>query len=198
MWRIRTLFALAVLCFGIGSVVPAVGSRDDKPADKKPADKDAKNFDPVIEGIFAMTNDERVDAGRPRLTKNDKLMTAAKDYAALMSKLDQMGHSVGGQTVPERLAKVGYVWRTYGENVAYNSRPDAQATMAQWMGSPGHKANILNRNFTEIGIGVAGPSARGRYYYCQIFGRQTAGTAFADLKVTESSSSTSAEGSEDK
>jgi uncharacterized protein YkwD len=42
--------------------------------------------------------------------------------------------------------------------------------MAGWMDSPGHRRNILDKDFTEIGVAV-GYSVDGRPYYCQVFGR---------------------------
>ena len=59
-----------------------------------------------------------------------------------------------GSDVGDRLDRVGYAWRTYGENVAWNQQTPA-AVMDAWMNSPGHRANILNCSFTEIGVGVA-------------------------------------------
>jgi uncharacterized protein YkwD len=152
----------------------------------------------VVELIFSLTNEERTEAGRTSLTMNNLLRKAAQNYAQLMSDKDELGHAVNGQTVRMRLAQVGYKWSTYGENVAYNSRPDAQRVMNQWIGSPGHRANILNGKFKEIGIGVAGPSSRNRYYYCQIFGRpQGASFIKVDVELVEQSSSIYAEGGED-
>lgn len=151
----------------------------------------------VVEQIFALTNEERIEAGRSILSVSSPLMQAAQRYAELMSKRDLLDHAVDGQTVRMRLASVGYKWSTYGENIAWNTRPDAVRVMGQWMGSPGHRANILNGRFKEIGIGIAGPSARNRYYYCQIFGRLSGQKAFSSIELVEVSSSIYCEGGED-
>ena len=52
------------------------------------------------------------------------------------------------------MTNAGYVWRTWGENVAYG-QADCAAVIAAWMASAGHRANILNPAFTDIGIAVA-------------------------------------------
>jgi uncharacterized protein YkwD len=153
----------------------------------------------VGELILALTNEERDEAGVQPLTMHSQLREAAQKYAELMCTKEELGHAVDGQIVRMRLAAVGYKWSTYGENVAWNKtgRPDAQRVMNQWMGSPGHRRNILNGRFKEIGIGVAGPSERGRYYYCQIFGRPNSASFLLDVELVEESSSIYAEGGED-
>jgi uncharacterized protein YkwD len=58
---------------------------------------------------------------------------------------------------------------TVGENVAYGY-PDGKSAVAAWMRSPGHRANILNRNFRLIAVG-AYQDSRGSWYVAQLFGR---------------------------
>jgi len=69
----------------------------------------------------------------------------------------------------DRLAAAQYVWEAYGENVAMGQRSAAEVVSA-WMKSPGHRANILNPRYTELGIGYA-LDAAGRPYYAQLFAR---------------------------
>ncbi len=70
---------------------------------------------------------------------------------------------------PDRLAAVNYTWSAYGENVAAGQRSGTEVVSA-WMNSPGHRANILNPAYTEIGVGYAVDS-EGRPYYAQVFAR---------------------------
>ncbi|HEY1016283.1 MAG TPA: CAP domain-containing protein, partial [Herpetosiphonaceae bacterium] len=58
-----------------------------------------------------------------------------------------------GADAPTRLARTGYAWRLWGENVAAGYDSPA-AVMAGWMGSAGHRDNILNPAFAEIGVDV--------------------------------------------
>jgi uncharacterized protein YkwD len=83
-----------------------------------------------------------------------------------MSDHQSMSHTGSDGSSPgDRITRAGYDWRTYGENVAYGY-PTPESVMAGWMSSPGHKANILNCAFKEIGVGMA----KDGYYWTQDFG----------------------------
>lgn len=58
-----------------------------------------------------------------------------------------------GSTMTSRVEAAGYSWSNLGENIA-RGQADPDAVMNAWMNSPGHRANILNCAFKEIGIGV--------------------------------------------
>ncbi|MGL4879776.1 MAG: CAP domain-containing protein, partial [Waterburya sp.] len=66
----------------------------------------------------------------------------------------------------------GYQYSTAGENVAAGYL-DAEAVVAGWMGSEGHRANILNASFEELGVGY-GTSDDGTSYWTQNFGSEMA------------------------
>jgi len=72
-------------------------------------------------------------------------------------------------TPDERLAYFKYQWSWWGENIAYNY-PGPWAVVNAWMNSPSHRANILNPNFTQIGVGIVS-NGSGQPYYDQEFGR---------------------------
>ncbi len=57
---------------------------------------------------------------------------------------------------------------TWGENIAAGNST-AAATVEQWMDSPGHRANILNRNYTHMGVGNRKTDSGYRYYWVQMF-----------------------------
>uniref|UniRef100_A0AAU2K094 CAP domain-containing protein n=1 Tax=Streptomyces sp. NBC_00049 TaxID=2903617 RepID=A0AAU2K094_9ACTN len=116
--------------------------------------------------VLALVNQERAAAGCPALTANAKLTKAAQDHSADMASHSNMSHTGSDGSDPgQRITRAGYEWRTYGENVAYGySTPEK--VMEGWMNSPGHKANILNCSFKEIGIGLAQPGQ----YWTQDFG----------------------------
>jgi uncharacterized protein YkwD len=121
--------------------------------------------------MASLTNDERAQNGLPPFKVSALLMQAAQIQADQMASLNQMAHVLPGARYPEpqdRLAAVGYRWRSYGENVAYGQSTPATAVTA-WMGSPGHRANILNPGLTELGTAVA-TGSDGRPYYVQVFG----------------------------
>ncbi len=86
-----------------------------------------------------------------------------------MLNRDYFSHtSPGGETMKARLIRfgyrpMGYRYWTVGENIAGGSGPygTPDNRFNAWMNSPAHRANILNRNFREIGIGVRSGNFRG-------------------------------------
>lgn len=58
-----------------------------------------------------------------------------------------------GPTLAARLAAVGYAYRAYGENIAAGYA-SLDVVMAGWLQSPGHCANIMSANFTEVGLAL--------------------------------------------
>ncbi|MFG2292757.1 CAP domain-containing protein [Streptomyces sp. NPDC048603] len=104
--------------------------------------------------VLALVNKERAAAGCGALTSNAKLSNAARAYSDTMARAGVMSHTgPDGSTMTSRVEAAGYKWSTLGENIA-RGQADADAVMKAWMNSPGHRANILNCSFKEIGIGV--------------------------------------------
>lgn len=132
--------------------------------------------------IFALTNQERAKKGIPALASDTRLQRAAHKYAGVMAAHNTMGHFVGGTTPAQRIEAEGYAWSAYGENVAYGYT-SAESVVQGWMGSPGHRQNILNGRFVHLGVGVA-RSSRGTLYFCQDFGRPRS-RAFAEKEIRE-------------
>ncbi|WP_455358191.1 CAP domain-containing protein [Streptomyces sp. SYSU K21746] len=108
-----------------------------------------------VEGqVVALVNKERAAAGCSPVTSNAKLTRAADNYSDVMAASGVMSHTgPDGSTMTSRVEAAGYVWSTLGENIA-RGQADAAAVMNSWMNSPGHRANILNCAFKEIGVGV--------------------------------------------
>ncbi len=157
---ILVLVCLFVLASGCSSPASPTGME----ADGAPASAAANE-------IASLTNAERRQAGLAPLTVSPLLTRAAQLHADQMASTGQMAHVLPGVPYPEpqdRLAAVGYRWQAYAENVAYGQGSPASA-LAAWMGSSGHRANILNPGLTEIGAALARGSD-GRPYYVQVFG----------------------------
>lgn len=103
--------------------------------------------------VLSLVNKERAAAGCGALTTNAKLSAAARAYSDTMARSGVMSHTgPDGSTMTSRVEAAGYGWSRLGENIA-RGQSDAAAVMKAWMNSPGHKANILNCGFREIGIG---------------------------------------------
>ncbi|WP_405446203.1 CAP domain-containing protein [Streptomyces erythrochromogenes] len=104
--------------------------------------------------VLALVNKERAAAGCGALTSNPKLSAAARGYSDTMARAGVMSHTgPDGSTMTSRVEAAGYKWSNLGENIA-RGQADADAVMKAWMNSSGHRANILNCAFKEIGIGV--------------------------------------------
>ncbi|MFF9033564.1 CAP domain-containing protein [Streptomyces iakyrus] len=104
--------------------------------------------------VVALVNKERAAAGCSPVTANDRLTRAADDYSDVMASSGVMSHTgPDGSTMTTRVEAAGYRWSTLGENIA-RGQADAASVMKSWMNSPGHRANILNCSFKELGVGV--------------------------------------------
>src|SRR5688572_13133949 len=126
----------------------------------------------ITNSIADLTNVERSRAGISPLRMEGRLMKAAQLQAEQMASLGRMDHVLSDgpyPAPPDRLAAAGYRWRAYAENIAYGQR-DPEDVTGSWMGSKGHRANILSGAYTEIGTGYAVDN-RGRSYYVQVFGK---------------------------
>lgn len=120
----------------------------------------------VTARVVALVNAERGKAGCAALTVNTKLTAAAQAHSQDMAAHQNMSHTGSdGSSPDQRIQRAGYVATSYGENIAYGySTPES--VMAAWMSSPGHKRNILDCSFKEIGVGLAQPGD----YWTQDFG----------------------------
>ncbi|GGZ92138.1 hypothetical protein GCM10010371_59860 [Streptomyces subrutilus] len=135
-------------------------------APKAPAAPPAPAASGPAAEVVALVNAERAKAGCSVLTVNPKLTAAALAHSKDMAATATMSHTGSDGSDPgARITRAGYAWTTYGENVAYGySSP--QQVMTGWMNSPGHRENILNCSFKEIGVALAQPNA----YWTQSFG----------------------------
>ncbi|MBE9155514.1 CAP domain-containing protein [Nodosilinea sp. LEGE 06152] len=123
----------------------------------------------IAQELLRLVNAERQRVNAPPLVLNEKLTAAAQRHAQDMATSRRMSHTGSdGSTMRSRIDATGYRWSTIGENVAMG-QPTAAAVMSAWMNSPGHRQNILNPAFTELGVGQA--TGSGRIYWTQVFGR---------------------------
>ncbi len=108
----------------------------------------------------------------PALTANDKLNTAAQGHAANMAAKNFFSHTgLDGKSPFDRMTAAGYKYSAAGENIAAGNAT-VSATMTQWLNSPGHCANIMSKNFTQIGFGYDNNSAATyKHYWVQNFGK---------------------------
>jgi uncharacterized protein YkwD len=103
---------------------------------------------------------------------NSKLFNAAAAHSADMATYNYFSHtSLDGRLFSQRLAAAGYTWSAIGENIAAGTGTVAQA-MSGWINSPGHCANIMSGNFTEVGMAcVSSSTSAYRTYWTMDLGR---------------------------
>ena len=126
----------------------------------------------VAADVVKLTNVERTHYRRTALRANPRLMHAAQLQAEQMAAASHMAHVLPEAPYPrmeDRIAAADYRWQMLGENVAFG-QASAAKVVDSWMHSSGHRTNILNATFTEMGAGYA-VDRSGRPYYVQVFGR---------------------------
>ncbi|MER7463689.1 sigma-70 family RNA polymerase sigma factor [Streptomyces sp. NPDC097981] len=118
--------------------------------------------------VIALVNSERAKAGCGPLKEDSQLRAAAQGHSDDMAARDFFSHTnPDGADPGKRTTAAGYSWSTYGENIA-RGQQNAASVMESWMNSPGHRANILNCSFKDIGVGIhTGP---GGPWWTQNFG----------------------------
>ncbi|MBW4625139.1 MAG: CAP domain-containing protein [Brasilonema octagenarum HA4186-MV1] len=103
--------------------------------------------------VFELTNQERAKNNLPPLKANAELNYTADKYAQQMSERGVLSHTAPDGSQPwDRAKVVGYSAQMMAENIAAGQRTPQQVVQ-DWMNSPGHRANILKPEYTEIGTG---------------------------------------------
>ena len=107
-------------------------------------------------GVIAWTNSaRRNNGGLSGLTNNDLLRAAATAKVDDMFQRQYFEHVSPSGAGPADLAKdAGYEYIAIGENLALGNFENDEVLVTAWMNSPGHRANILNATYTEIGVAV--------------------------------------------
>ena len=124
-------------------------------------------------GVLSWTNENRKQNGLPALSANPAL-----NLAAALKVNDMFGKQYFAHVSPSGLGpdhwvdEAGYKYVTIGENLALGNFKDDEELVRAWMDSPGHRANILNSRFTEIGVAVGEGVFEGKttWLAVQVFG----------------------------
>ncbi len=99
----------------------------------------------------------------PALAWNDALTQASLVHSDDMVALDFFSHTgSSGSSAGQRATAAGYVWSTWGENIAAG-QATVDSVMAGWLASPGHCANLMNARFRDIGLACVSGTANNRY-----------------------------------
>lgn len=166
----RTVSASKKIAFRAGETT-RVDFGELRPAGEKAvkAEPGALRLSKDEQAVLDLVNEERQKAGLTPLRPSALLFRAARDHAANMASQDRLAHELDGKGPGERLQELGYRSFGWGENVAGGQRTPREA-MESWLASEGHRANILNADFRELGVGLA-PGPNGGRYWTQVFGR---------------------------
>merc|ERR1712129_476716 len=121
--------------------------------------------------VLRLTNDERRKVGAPALCLNSQLNRAAQRHT------DDMAST--GSSVGQRVTRAGYQWSAVAENVA-RGQSDGAAAVRSWMNSDGHRRNILNSRYRNLGYG----EHRNRWY-TQVFGSLRSGSGCSAASLDE-------------
>ena len=118
--------------------------------------------------VIRLVNVERAKYGLPALKANWQLSRVARYISQDMVDKGYFSHTSPTYGSPFKMMEsFGIRYSAAGENIAMGLRTPSEV-MNAWMNSPGHRNNILNRSFNEIGVGLAkGPN--GRLYWTQMF-----------------------------
>jgi uncharacterized YkwD family protein/spore coat assembly protein SafA len=124
------------------------------------------NIEASVEAeVVTLVNQERAKAGLPALKSDWELARVAKFKSQDMKSNGYFNHNSPTYGSPFTMMKsFGINYRSAGENIA-KGQTSAQAVMNAWMNSSGHRANILNKNFTHIGVGYV----KDGNYWTQMF-----------------------------
>jgi uncharacterized protein YkwD len=137
-------------------------------AAQPPAAKPAFKLSADEQAVLDLTNSERKKEKLPALRPSELLTKAAREHSANMAKQQKLDHVLDDKKPDERLNALSYRFVAMAENIAMAQRTPAEA-IATWMSSTaGHKENLLSKDYTEIGIGIA-VDKDGQRYWTQVF-----------------------------
>jgi uncharacterized YkwD family protein/spore coat assembly protein SafA len=166
MWKIAVKYQQ-----GLDEII-AMNDHIKNPALIYPGDKinipDPSSYNSLEEEVVRLVNIERGKQGLGSLKMNWELARVARlksEDMAIKRYFDHQSPTYGSPF--DMMKSFGIKYLNAGENIAKGQKTAADV-MKGWMNSPGHKANILNANYTEIGVGVAKDSS-GTIYWTQQF-----------------------------
>lgn len=131
------------------------------PETTKPNNGNTSEVSSYEKQVVELVNKERASRGLSPLTLNTELSRVARIKSEDMRDNEYFSHNSPTYGSPfDMMKSFGINYRTAGENIAMGQQ-SPEAVVTAWMNSDGHRANILNANFTQIGVGYA---ANGNYW----------------------------------
>ncbi len=165
------LFAAIVSGSAVQALPPIVIQvQTDQVSDVEVVATSANQSNPVQQSILDLSNAARQDSGLSTLSFSAELNAAAQRHANDLAKGAQFSHTGSdGSTMQERVQDSGYKYWSIAENIYYQApRNQPERAVQGWLKSPGHRRNLLNSKFTQMGVGYARNGTK--HYYVQVFG----------------------------
>ncbi len=158
---LRALLLALLTCLALALAAPVASAAGAECANAD-VDPETVGQAQVIDATLCLVNGQRTSRGLGALTRNGRLDAAARRHSSDMVERRYFAHrSPEGRQPADRIRAAGYLtsataW-VVGENLAWGTydRATPRAIVKAWMGSPGHRANMLDRRYREIGLGVA-------------------------------------------
>ena len=168
MWKIAVKYQQ-----GLSEII-SMNSQIKNPAliypDQKINIPDPSQYTSQEEEVLRLVNIERSKQGLSPLKMNWELSRVARLKSEDMANKKYFDHQSPTYGSPfDMIKSFGIKYKSAGENIAMGQKTPA-AVMTGWMNSPGHKANILSTNYTELGVGITKNSS-GTLYWTQMFMR---------------------------
>ena len=151
-------------------VSPFLAADDTKESNKELTDKFEMTRDE--RRLLELVNKERAKADLSALRPHPLLFKAARGHSANMAKQRKMEHNLDGKRPSQRVEAAGYNWGKVTENLITADQSDVplERIVKEWMDSKIHRDNILMKDVTETGLGIA-KNLKDEIYYTQIFAR---------------------------
>lgn len=150
---------------GLAIVLTGCSSQISQPLDQP----DQDSFE---QSLLILINSKRLDLELPALITATVLMQVAEAHSQDMAANNYLAHgNLAGLHGDDRLTEAGYEFSWWGEAIAGGSTTPAVA-LDGWLGSPPHKAVLLDGRYSEIGLGFAyGDETKYRYYWVVVVAR---------------------------
>ncbi|KYD10028.1 MULTISPECIES: CAP domain-containing protein [Heyndrickxia] len=128
-------------------------SQEPKQTKQEQQVKNDGNISEYAKQVIDLTNKERSKQGIPALKVDSKLSSVAQKKSLDMQQNHYFSHTSPTYGSPfDMMRDFGVNYKSAGENIAQGQQ-DPQEVVKAWMNSEGHRKNILNKNFTHIGVG---------------------------------------------
>lgn len=152
------LFLLSILT----ARIPLCAPQEDLPSGRK-------DLDGLEYRLFELVNEERIQRGLPAVSFAPDLSGLAREHSRDMASRGRISHaSTDGKSYMERLVEAGFYFVAIGENVAFSNAFQPELIHQKLMNSGGHRKNILDPAFDQVGIGAVVDTDRG-YFITQDF-----------------------------